>query len=114
MKQPEDESELRDQVMNLFKQEHLAYFKHWSGQFSKKGVADIYLTLPGGRACWIELKGPKGKPTNHQIEFMREHSEAGALCFFAYSVEAVIINLAAARVKCMQRIRRQFPGGLKP
>lgn len=111
---PENEGELRDEVLALLKQFHLPHFKHWGGPLSKAGIPDIYITLPGGRACWIELKGPKGKPTPEQLEFIAEHSRGDALCFFAYSIEAVIVTLADAGVECMKQIRAQFKGGLKP
>ena len=113
MSQPKNESELRDEVLALLDQFHLPHFKHWSGPFSKSGIPDIYVTLPGGRACWIELKGPAGKPTPEQLAFIKEHSRGGCLAFFAYSIEAVIVTLADAGVECMKEVRRQFKGGLK-
>ena len=114
MKDPENEHELTGQVLGLLKQFKFQYFKHWGGPLSIKGIPDVYVTLPGGRACWIELKGPSGKPTDEQMDFIQRHSAAGALAFFAYSIEAVITNLADAGVECMIQVRKQFKGGLRP
>jgi hypothetical protein len=54
-----------------------------------KGFSDIVAVLPGGRACFIEVKTAKGKTTPFQDIFLNDMREQGALAFVARSTEDV-------------------------
>lgn len=66
-------------------------YKH-SDRFNG-GIADLHLTIPGGRLAWIEMKFTKvcarkkqAKVTDLQVEFLREHSENGIPAFVMVGV----------------------------
>lgn len=58
------------------------------------GVADICLVLPGGRAAFLELKAPGGRPLPSQRAFRPAAEAAGALYAIASTPEAVQAVLA--------------------
>ena len=64
-------------------------FKNASGN-SVCGIPDIAGYMPDGRALFIEVKRPGGKPTPDQKIFIEKAQKAGCLAFFAYSLEDVI------------------------
>lgn len=54
------------------------------------GFADLFGVLPGGKAIFLEVKSPKGKPSPAQTNFIAQVSSAGALAGVARSIEDVI------------------------
>ncbi|MBN9434014.1 MAG: VRR-NUC domain-containing protein [Bosea sp.] len=52
----------------------------------RPGVADFCLTLPGGRAAFLELKSAKGRSSPEQKAFAASCDEAGALYAVAKSL----------------------------
>lgn len=58
--------------------------------FGKAGLPDILGFLPDGRFLAIEVKRPKGgRNRPKQVEFIDKAKKAGAVAFFARSVEEV-------------------------
>jgi len=68
--------------------------KNHGGAYGETGAVDLYGTLPGGRAVYIELKTPKsiGKRNNRTIfqgMWLQHEASQGALAFVASSIESV-------------------------
>ena len=57
---------------------------------SIRGFPDIHGMLRGGKALYIEVKRPGGKPTTDQEQFMNHATKHGAAGLIAYSLEDVI------------------------
>lgn len=77
--------------------------KNHGGAYGETGAADLYGTLPGGRAIYIELKTPKSidKKNNRTIfqgAWLNWESSQGALAFVCCSVEEIDLMLAAANI----------------
>jgi hypothetical protein len=53
------------------------------------GVADIIAVLDGGKACFIEVKTPRGRQSPDQILFQRRIERLGGVYILARSVEDV-------------------------
>jgi hypothetical protein len=66
-------------------------------RFGKKGSSDILGVLDDSRFLAIEVKGPKGKATFEQLDFLAEVAKRGGVAFVARSIEDVDRHL--------------FPGG---
>lgn len=54
-----------------------------------KGVSDILGVLPDGRFLAVECKGPKGKPSPEQVEFIENVRKMGGVAFVARSLQDV-------------------------
>lgn len=54
------------------------------------GFSDLFGVLPGGRALFVEVKGPKGKPSEAQVRFLETVRRVGCLAGVAKSMEDVI------------------------
>lgn len=66
----------------------------------RRGVADLCLVLPGGRAAFLELKAPKGRSSPEQKVFRTDAEAAGALYAVATTsdeVQAVLSSWGALR-----------------
>lgn len=62
---------------------------------NKKGVSDIIGLLDNGKLLAIELKQGKNRPSVHQLEFIEQCERAGAIAFFAWSLDEVKLHLTA-------------------
>ena len=85
--------------------------KNHGGPFTETGAADLYGTLPGGRAVYIELKTPDsmGKKNNRMIFqgiWLQHEANQGALAFVASSVEAIDAMLASAKIYPHRQIKK--------
>jgi len=54
------------------------------------GFSDLFAVLPGGRAVFLEIKTPRGKPTPEQVNFLRMMSGLGCPAGVARSMEDVL------------------------
>jgi hypothetical protein len=77
--------------------------KNTGGAYSETGAADLYGTLPGGRAIYIELKTPKtiDKKNNRAIfqgMWLQHEASQGALAFVASSIEVIEAALKSAGI----------------
>lgn len=54
------------------------------------GFSDLFGVLPGGKAIFIEVKTPKGKPSEAQIRFLEAVRRLGCPAGVARSMEDVI------------------------
>jgi hypothetical protein len=58
-------------------------------RFGKKGSSDVLGILDDGRFLAIEVKGPKGKATLEQLQFLAEVGKRGGVAFIARAIEDV-------------------------
>ena len=65
-------------------------------RFSERGMPDIHGVLPGGRALYIEVKGPTGRLSPWQVAQIDRLRRQGALAFVARSVPDVAAMLPFA------------------
>jgi hypothetical protein len=56
-------------------------------RFGKKGHADIFGIIPGGRWVVVETKLPGNKPTPEQVAFLARVREMGGVAILAHSVD---------------------------
>jgi hypothetical protein len=63
--------------------------KYYGGPFSEAGVADLFGTLPNGRAYYIEVKVPGNKPTPIQEAFLANERKNGAVAGVARTLEDI-------------------------
>ena len=56
-------------------------------KYAMKGVADIIVITDGGFVCFIEVKRPKGKQSEDQVEFERLCKKWGAEYHVIWSIE---------------------------
>jgi len=54
------------------------------------GFSDLFGVLPGGKALFLEIKTPKGRPTEAQTNFLVQAKCAGAAAGVARSIEDVL------------------------
>jgi penicillin-binding protein-related factor A (putative recombinase) len=57
--------------------------------FGKVGSSDILGVLPGGKFIAVECKAPKGRLSDHQIEFLNEIEKMGGVAIIARSVDDI-------------------------
>jgi hypothetical protein len=55
----------------------------------KAGVPDLCVLIPGGKIGFIELKAPKGRMSDSQLEFTERAKDRGALVAVCHSLEEV-------------------------
>lgn len=58
-------------------------------RYGLKGSSDILGILDDGRFLAIEVKGPKGKASQEQSQFLAEIAKRGGVAFVARSIEDV-------------------------
>lgn len=61
--------------------------------FGIKGAPDIIGILPDGRFLAIEVKGPGGKASIEQLQFLGEIAKNGGMAFVAFSIDDVARHL---------------------
>lgn len=59
------------------------------GKYALKGVPDIFV-VHNGKVYLIEVKRPKGKLSEHQLEFQRRCAEENVPYYVVYSVDDVM------------------------
>ncbi len=98
------ESDVQKQILDYLKLKRVLCFKHRNvGIFKKatnqyiplafgeRGISDILGCLPDGRFLAIEVKnGKDGKPTEDQLEFLKQVMKRGGIGFIARSLDDVI------------------------
>lgn len=82
--------------------------KHHGGPYAERGIPDLFGTLPGGRAFYIEVKRPGKLATLTPAQRLLLQREAfnGAVAGAATSVEEVVQLLAYQRYKVIPPEKR--------
>ena len=57
------------------------------------GVADLIIIAPGGRAHYLELKAPKGKMSDAQMDFVTICRANGTRCDAAWNIDTALAIL---------------------
>lgn len=83
------EKDITKAIRQYLKMRRVYHWKQWQGLGSTPGVADI-LGIYQGRMLAIEVKGPKGRVSEKQQEFIDTVNECGGIAFVARSVDDVI------------------------
>lgn len=88
-----NESTITTKVLKyLNKQPQCLFIKKHNNQYARKGEPDI-LGCVSGRFVAIEMKIPGKEPTPIQYKRLREWEQAGAVAFWATSLEEVLEKL---------------------
>lgn len=99
------EKQLQTCILNylqiLENQGKLYYIRNQSGalinqqgrfiKFGRAGSADIMVFFKGGKTVFLEVKLPKKKQTQNQIDFQKQIEDLGFLYYIAHSIEEVEI-----------------------
>lgn len=101
------ENEVTREIRRVLRKAGIFHFKHWGGLYSKTGVSDLIgvkkvkvadLVEKGveeiGVFVAIEVKGPKGKVTKEQSQFLNNVSDrCKGIGMVAWSADEVIKEL---------------------
>ena len=71
------------------------------------GVADLHITLPGGRSLWIELKSEKGRLSPAQRAFAEAETAIGAEYKICRSIDDVVDVLGRRGVPPAEELVRE-------
>ena len=96
------EADLVREIKSVMEREyHATAHKHHGGPYSERGVSDIFGTLLGGRAYYIEVKlpGELRTLTEWQERWLRHEGDHGAVAFVTSSVPDLHTILAACGIK---------------
>ncbi len=78
------EKNFENQVKDFLKEENCWHVKYWGGgEFTKAGVPDI-LACVDGYFFGIEVKAPKGTPSDLQIVNLKKIDDAGGFAILLY------------------------------
>lgn len=79
-----EEKIFETEVKKYLKKQGAWYVKYWGGgKFTTPGIPDL-LCCVRGRFVAIETKGPKGKPTEQQLEKIQAIRAAGGVAVVLY------------------------------
>lgn len=77
------EKQFEIKVKKFLDQNRIWYVKTWSNGVQRSGIPDI-LACVNGYFVGIELKAPKGKPSELQIYNLKKIHESGGFSFLLY------------------------------
>ena len=78
------EKNFENKVKRFLKSQGAYIIKYWGGAvYTKKGVPDLLVCI-NGWFLGIELKAPKGKPSDLQLYNLRKIEQAGGIGFVLY------------------------------
>lgn len=78
------EKNFENRVKKFLKEQGCWFIKYWAGsEFTKSGVPDL-LVCCNGRFLGVELKGPKGKPSELQLWNIEQIKKAGGIAMVLY------------------------------
>lgn len=78
------EKQFENKVKKFLKEQGAYFIKYWGGAaYTKAGIPDL-LVCCHGRFLGIEIKGPKGKPSELQLYNLKKIDEAGGYAVLLY------------------------------
>jgi Holliday junction resolvase len=78
------EKNFENRVKKFLKDQGCWFIKYWAGsEFTKSGVPDL-LVCCNGHFLGIELKGPKGRPSELQLWNIEQIKKAGGIAMVLY------------------------------
>lgn len=78
------EKNFENRVKNYLKEQGVYFIKYWGGAaYTKSGIPDV-LACCNGQFMGVEIKAPKGKPSELQIYNLRQIDQAGGLAILLY------------------------------
>ena len=92
------EGEVQRQILEYLEARRFYAWRSNTGRrggvsYGKVGSADILGILPDGRFLAIEVKGPGGKASIDQLQFLGDIAKNGGVAFVAFSVDDVARHL---------------------
>ena len=78
----------KNDTTGIYSEKRGAFIKRHS-KFHMTGQSDI-LGIYQGKLLAIEVKAPKGRPTENQLQFLSRVKEEGGIAFIARSVDEVM------------------------
>ena len=78
-----EEKQFENKIKKLLKTKGIYYFKFWGTMYTKAGVPDI-IACVNGRFLGIEVKAEKGKPSEIQLENIRQIRRGGGYAVVCY------------------------------
>lgn len=77
------EKNFENKIKRLFKKKGLYYFKFWGTMYTRSGVPDLIVCV-NGRFLGVEVKAEEGKPSEIQLENIRQIRENGGYAVVCY------------------------------
>lgn len=78
------EKNFENRVKKYLKDQGCWYVKYWAGgEFTKAGIPDL-LVCCNGYFLGVELKGPKGRPSELQLWNIKQIKNAGGIALVLY------------------------------
>ena len=78
------EKSFENKVKKFLENEGCYFVKYWGGgQFTKAGIPDLLICC-NGHFLGVELKAPKGKPSELQLWNIKKIKEAGGVAMVLY------------------------------
>ena len=92
------EGEVQRQIIEYIEASGIYAWRNNTGRrggvsYGKQGSSDILGILPGGKFLAIEVKGPNGKASLEQLEFLGNIAKNGGVAFIAWGLDDVIKHL---------------------
>ena len=93
------EKSFENRVKKFLKDEGCYFIKYWGGgEFTKAGVPDI-LCCCNGHFIGIEVKAPKGSPSELQIHNLKKIDEAGGFGVLLYPKDFELFKKMIVTIK---------------
>ena len=78
------EKNFENRVKKFLKEQGCWFIKYWAGsEFTKSGIPDLLICC-NGHFLGVELKGPKGKPSELQLWNIEQIQKAGGIALVLY------------------------------
>lgn len=77
------EKNFENKIKKLLKQKDIYHFKFWGTMYTRAGVPDI-IACVNGKFVGIEVKAENGKPSEIQLENVRQIRESGGYAVVVY------------------------------
>ena len=94
------EKDLENKVKQFLKDNGCWYVKYWGGGgYTKSGIPDLLVCCNGSFVA-VELKAPKGRPTELQLKKLHQIRDAGGLAILLFPKDLELFkNLIRAVIK---------------